>query len=271
MSPVDSFSYISHRHGNGNDNGGQFNDTTTTNTNSKNNQNNQNDSSGSSGISRNPQPCMGGPATTATTATTATVATAATTPSPADPKAVVDRLLARQATSMSFQDRQVVHEEIHGVRCVAPTETPEVLAEALEALDRELCTIRIKPAYDRAMDFSSTYVATEAFRLRFLRSTLLDAKDAARRMVSYLGLLWDHYGIEALRRPIRLDDLGREEMDVVRAGHLQLLPFRDRSGRRVMVFVADGGVERFSMHARVRVWERASGRAGGGLFFCKRH
>eukprot|EP00531_Pseudo-nitzschia_arenysensis_P018551 CAMPEP_0116123638 /NCGR_PEP_ID=MMETSP0329-20121206/4852_1 /TAXON_ID=697910 /ORGANISM="Pseudo-nitzschia arenysensis, Strain B593" /LENGTH=593 /DNA_ID=CAMNT_0003617561 /DNA_START=203 /DNA_END=1984 /DNA_ORIENTATION=+ len=91
--------------------------------------------------------------------------------------------------------------------------------------------------------FSSTapcYVKSENFQLAFLRCELFDAKKAAMRMTKYLELVSDLYGEEALRRPLRIDDFkSKEEIDVLNAGFQQLLPFRDRSGRRVLFVHGD--------------------------------
>ena len=53
------------------------------------------------------------------------------------------------------------------------------------------------------------------FRLRFLRSELFDAAKAAKKIVGFLDLLLEYYGEFALRRPIRLSDLGKEATEKV--------------------------------------------------------
>jgi len=69
---------------------------------------------------------------------------------------------------------------------------------------------------------------------------LFNAKKAAIRLAKYLELAYELYGEEALRRPLRIDDLNsKEEIEVMNAGHTQLLPFRDRSGRRILAIHGD--------------------------------
>ena len=59
------------------------------------------------------------------------------------------------------------------------------------------------------------------------------------RYVNYLDLLFYLYGDDALlRRPIQLlQDFNKEELLFLKSGQYQLLPYRDRSGRRIMAIV----------------------------------
>lgn len=70
---------------------------------------------------------------------------------------------------------------------------------------------------------------------------LLIHEQAAIRLVNYLELILELYdgNEELLRRPIGLVDLKtKEERDCLKSGFHQLLPFRDRSGRRVVAIVS---------------------------------
>jgi len=51
------------------------------------------------------------------------------------------------------------------------------------------------------------------------------------------------FGIYALYRPIRLSDFSEYELQKIRLGNLQLLPFRDRSGRRILSIVGNLAME----------------------------
>lgn len=184
---------------------------------------------------------------------------------------LLDDLIAQDFTKLSFQDRNAISEEMHGVTSLSPEETPELLVDAIQRLSIELDKIQQKPAYDRSQQWNSispingidcaqsiycynkqtlaagthsTYVNTLDFRLRFLRAELFDAKNAAIRMVKYLDTIMDLYegNEELLRRPIALSDLkNKEEKECLKLGNHQLLPFRDRSGRRVIAMVPDLG------------------------------
>lgn len=168
-----------------------------------------------------------------------------------DPK-IVDELLSKELMNMTLSDRNAIQEEIHGVHCLAPTETPSLLQESLSKLDNELGQINPnrKKAYLQCQQLKETYVNGEDFRLRFLRCELFDTKKAANRIVRFLDYLKDLFGDYALERPIRLSDFSREELKYMRRGRHQYLPFRDRSGRRI--FIAFPGNELESIPPRIK-------------------
>ena len=72
--------------------------------------------------------------------------------------------------------------------------------------------------------------------MRFLRCELFDVRKAAQRMLKFLDIALELFGEDALRRPIRLSDFSKEEMRYLKKGRYQVLPNRDRSGRRISVF-----------------------------------
>lgn len=197
-----------------------------------------------------------------------------------------DDVVAKQLYSLSFQDRNNINEEIHGVKSMSPEETPELIENSLKLLAMELYNLpfHYKLIYGKACcmrtneiceddsiedidtdneDFfladdlflphlppvsslpttsssSFCYVKSRDFQLTFLRCELFNAKKAAIRLAKYLELAYELYGEDALRRPLRIDDLNtKEDLEVLNAGHQQLLPFRDRSGRRVLALRGD--------------------------------
>ena len=198
-----------------------------------------------------------------------------------------DDVVAKQLYSLSFQDRNNINEEIHGVQSMSPEETPELIEDSLKLLAMELYNLPLhyKLIYDKASsmrtneiceddsiedidtnndDFfpvddlflphllapvsflpttsssSFCYVESRDFQLTFLRCELFNAKKAAIRLAKYLELAYELFGEEGLRRPLRIEDLNtKEELEVLNAGHQQLLPFRDRSGRRVLAIHDD--------------------------------
>jgi len=162
----------------------------------------------------------------------------------------VDDLLSKEMLQLNFSDRNAISEEIHGVRCLAPEETPELISQALVELQRQLDMMPYKPSYDKAQAFArhpetakTSYVNTVDFRLKFLRCELFDASKAAIRLVKYLDLMVEMYGLFALQRKILLTDFSKHELQIMRAGFFQLFPFRDRSGRRVMCIVGNMGIQ----------------------------
>jgi hypothetical protein len=157
-----------------------------------------------------------------------------------DPRQV-DILLANEMNKLSLNSRELINEEIHGVCCLAPKETPEMLEKALAQLSLELDNIPCseKQAFLQSQQLfpNNRYVNDRSFRLMFLRCELFNARKSAIRLVRYLDFLLEifHNNRELLGRPIRLNDLGPNSIKLLRSGCLQLLPVRDNSGRRVFV------------------------------------
>jgi hypothetical protein len=59
----------------------------------------------------------------------------------------VDALLVQELNRMSFQEREGISEEMHGVHCMAVQETPEFVKEKLDALDTA-CAERLAESYN---------------------------------------------------------------------------------------------------------------------------
>jgi len=75
------------------------------------------------------------------------------------------------------------------------------------------------------------------FRLRFLRVELFDVPKAVTRFLRYLNFTYEFWGTIALERPIHVTDLlnNKEDRTYLKKGYHQIIPFRDRSGRKVVV------------------------------------
>lgn len=161
----------------------------------------------------------------------------------------IDKLMAREIDRLSIQDRNAIYEEIHGVSIMAIEENPQLLEESLKNFQIELDKIdsKLKHAYDLIANQETDYLSKQIiqgkdFRLRFLRCVSFDPSEAAERMVQFLELLRRVYGIEALKKFDGTMDFfiaENSEQAAFRAGYIQLLPFRDRSGRRILCFVTD--------------------------------
>uniref|UniRef100_A0A6U9Z194 CRAL-TRIO domain-containing protein n=2 Tax=Pseudo-nitzschia australis TaxID=44445 RepID=A0A6U9Z194_9STRA len=176
---------------------------------------------------------------------------------------LLDSMLAKEFLSFSFQDRNEINEEVHGVICRSPTETPKLITNSLEQLDFELDMMPINEKKMYAMsqtiygrknssEEGGSYVNDSEFRLRFLRIGLFDARIAAQKLVSFLANICDLFGEYALKRPILLSDFTEEELHIFRMGNLQLLPFRDRSGRRIIAGV-EGLAIQFDSNVRFKI------------------
>ena len=186
-----------------------------------------------------------------------TITTSSNTEKRDTPTDTADSLFAKALTNLSFNDRTAIEDEIHGVSCMAIEETPDLLEQSLIDFELELHKISPKPAYDKAQELllaSTTssshlfsvqkksslsrccYINKKTFRLRFLRCELFNVRKAAERFIRYLDFVAKVYGDYALQRPIRRSDFSSEEMLFLREGKTQILPYVDRSGRRMIVF-----------------------------------
>jgi len=160
--------------------------------------------------------------------------------------AALDDLLSKELLKLSVEDRNDLQEEIHGVRCLAPEETPRFLEDSLRKLAIEIDDVipdSQKRAYLQSQErpVSAAFINDRDFRLRFLRCELFDYRKAAIRMVRVCDCLLKLFGRYALERDILLSDFSNEELKVIRKGRMQILPFRDRSGRRITICIPGAG------------------------------
>jgi len=158
-----------------------------------------------------------------------------------------EELLSRELFELSLENRNYFQDEIHGVRCIAPEETPDLLRSSLDQMayyldcdcdnnedNAHVIPLDQKRAYLQTKTFdnykTTNYTHQDQFRLRFLRCELFDVPKAAIRMALFLDMLVNLFGTYALERPIRLSDFTREELCEFRKGRTQLLSDRDRGG-----------------------------------------
>jgi len=175
----------------------------------------------------------------------------------------VENFLSNAMLSLSVQDRNEITEEIHGVRCLAPNETPELLEKSLSEMYVALERIprSEKVAYCKSQELfpHTTFAMDRDFRLRLLRCELFDTQKAAIRLVKYMDFISEIFGqdrVDLLERPIHLQDLEKEEEthNMLKSGFLQLLGYRDRSGRRVGVVFLTNEMMSYNVYARVSFW-----------------
>lgn len=145
----------------------------------------------------------------------------------------LDEVLVKELNEMSFQEREALSSEIHGVNDIIK-ETPEFVAERLGTLFTELSNIRHKPAYDHALKQNPACVRSKSFNLMFLRSECFDASNAASRMVRFFEGKLKHFGPGSLTRSLTIEDLGDDDRACLDVGAIQWLPERDRAGRAVL-------------------------------------
>ena len=150
----------------------------------------------------------------------------------------VDELLSKELLELNVQDRNDIQEEIHGVKCLGVEETPQMIATALRLLMIELDhtnssdannvnnnsnsndTNNIKFAYylARYKYYNISYINTIQFRLKFLRCELFDIQKTATRIINYLHIMLELFGIIALQRPVTLEDFTKDELRLFKKG-----------------------------------------------------
>ena len=174
-----------------------------------------------------------------------------------DPKDV-ESLLSAELMRLSIKHKNAIDEEIHGVHCLAPEETPQFLDLSLRQLAVMLDRLpnEIGKAFRQSQEFHNTYVNTLGFRLRFLRCELFDVQKAALRIANFLNLSLEYFGVYALQRSILLSDFKKNELKFMRRGRLQWLPFRDRSGRRVATIFPGKGLSSIPEKIKVRALDQ---------------
>jgi lipopolysaccharide biosynthesis regulator YciM len=172
-----------------------------------------------------------------------------------------DALLAKEMAAMSAQEREKSLNDVHGVSDVID-EQPTFVRAKMEEMEMELAKLtskKGKEAYMQAVAQNKEYVTCDRFRLKFLRSEMFDARLAARLMVRFFDEKKKLFGPEKLTKEIMLGDLDKEDQKFLERGMGQILPQRDRAGRRIMTWMpgmieweSDSTREREEMNSRVR-------------------
>ena len=155
----------------------------------------------------------------------------------ADP-ADVDAVLTKQFNNMSMQEQNHIIQDIHGVADVIH-ESTEFIDERLERVERFICEIEDRVAYDKALYIAPNYVRDRKFRLQFLRAAEFNAKAAAKRIVSHFEEKEKLFDEDALGRDIVMSDLSEDDMLSLNSGFMQILPVRDNAGRAIICMVPE--------------------------------
>jgi len=164
----------------------------------------------------------------------------------------IDKVWAKELYEMDAREREEITNEIHGIKSTrAKKETHVSIEREVEDFRKHLETNLdqkldngdsiappvTKDAYRRGVhQLKSDYLTSKNFLLKFLRICFYDAEVAALRYFRYLDLLYLLFGDDALTRPLALNDLTKREMRYLKKGQMQLIPSRDRAGRRIYAF-----------------------------------
>ena len=125
----------------------------------------------------------------------------------------IDALTLKEMNELSFQQRETVFNDIHGV-AELKEETPEVISDHIERLDKELQRLikdqtKDTSAYEQAMKKSMDHVQEESFRIMFLRAALFDVEVAAEKLITYFRAkleLWGTSNYFSLAWILHIDD-----------------------------------------------------------------
>jgi hypothetical protein len=155
---------------------------------------------------------------------------------------------------LSIEEQESARQDVHGKSIASRgvlrqlpqskqgfAERLEFLSLKFKELDSSIERSRSKPgfaAYELACKQDKDYIDDPNFKIGFLRAERYDTEKAAHRFLRYLGLKLELFGREKLTRDICWEDLGDGCRNLFELGGLQLLPKRDRAGRRV-IFAAD--------------------------------
>jgi hypothetical protein len=180
----------------------------------------------------------------------------------------MERMWAKELYEMKPEEREAANNELHGVEFASnayynnnvktTTECLEQRTFALNAMQdvldelvppSSIASLQINnsgcnyKAYLRGLITGSVYIRSPEFRLRFLRADRFDPRKAALRYCNCLDLLVEYFGEKVLYRSLYLSDLNYIELKSLREGHVQIMPSRDRNGRRILVFAGKPLVE----------------------------
>jgi hypothetical protein len=151
-----------------------------------------------------------------------------------------DTQLAQELHQLTLQEREQVSEDIHGVSKITD-EDPYFVDHCLLQMDMEFRRLKKHKkdtsAYDSALFLAPRFVMGRDFRLMFLRAESFDPEKALNRMVQHFESKLELFGLDKLVKPITQEDLHEDAKDALRTGFLQLLPIKDRSGRKI-IFIA---------------------------------
>jgi hypothetical protein len=159
-------------------------------------------------------------------------------------KAIVDS----DSQEMTSYERIEMEQDVQGknrLAAIAPSVTTGMAVrnlrneikrrQELESTSSSASPSSSRPPIHRTILKRGNIVDDEDTLVRFVRADRLDATKAITRLLDYYSLLVELFGEDvALRRPILLDDLNREQKRLLESGWIQLLLARDTAGRRIL-------------------------------------
>ena len=169
----------------------------------------------------------------------------------------INKVWANELNNLGSKEREEITNEMHGIqsdreKMMAQTESSPKMIDLTIQSFRLFLEINInepldngdsiappvsKDPYRRGLHvLGSRYIISKGFLLKFLRTAHYDFTKSALRYFRYLDLLYIFFGDDGITRKLCLTDLTKHEHAYLRKGQMQLLPRRDRSGRRLYAF-----------------------------------
>lgn len=150
-------------------------------------------------------------------------------------KQELDADIAQSMNELSFQERQHVQEEIHGVTS-AMEEDPAQMALYLNELNHLLNAMKPGTSLERAERMNEAYVRDADFLMMFLRAQKYDTKAAAAQIVKFFDVKAQLFGNDKLVKDITIDDLDDDDKECLKNGSMQV-PSNDRAGRPILLYL----------------------------------
>ena len=136
--------------------------------------------------------------------------------------------LTRELKTLPMGKQEQVGQDLYGI-----ADIPTITADCLEQFEVEIQKLANKPAYDRAMEMSPSYVTNETFRVMFLRAVEGNPKRAAKRITKHFSTKLELFGEDKLVKDIEISDLDEHDLEALESGGFQVLP-KDNAGRSIL-------------------------------------
>jgi len=161
-------------------------------------------------------------------------------------------ILEREMDKLSIHEKKKLHRGIMGDSVTSSTilqrwsgdglaEGPVFLKLKIAELDNHIHTRiaskqggRSYEAYQMAVAQDEDYVNRPEFKVTFLRATRYNTKKATTKILWYFDMKLELFGPTVMGRDICWDDLCSEARVYMESGVLQLLPKRDKFGRKII-------------------------------------
>ena len=196
------------------------------------------------------------------------------------PISVTDDELAIALNSLSFQQREIVYNDIHGINeSYKQEEDPQMINTCLQEMKQRLLEQVVKfgagnnnnnnnrdeamttalPslsttststtsfALKEAIEQNSNYVMNKKFLLSFLRADEYNVDLACKRIINFFQYKRELFGSSSLTQEITLHEhFNDDDMHCLLSGGFQYAPLQDRSGRHIPVNIPS--LESYNVH-----------------------